>query len=192
MDKKQEILKAAYALFCQRGEHLSMADLAHAVGIKTPSLYSHFAGKEEILARMIEEEIRQYDESLQTLVKSLGGLSSYDALKSFFFSILAYYQTEDRLRFWRMLPLLQSVALKDTFARAIGETDRQNFTKILQYLLRGQETGEIRIQDAENSLHLYFSMIQGILEAMLLYPERAQDVTFANRIFEAYWAGIRA
>lgn len=192
MDKKQEILYAAYTLFCQKGEHLSMADLAEAVGIKTPSLYSHYAGKEEILTRMIEEEIRQYEESLQQLVERLGDLSSYEALKSFFFSILAYYQTENRLRFWRMLPLLQSVALKETFAGAIGETDRRNFAQILQLLIRGKETGEVRIRDAESSLHLYFSMIQGILEAMLLYPERAEDLAFAERIFEAYWAGIRA
>lgn len=192
MDKKQEILYAAYALFCQKGEHLSMADLAEAVGIKTPSLYSHYAGKEEILTRMIEEEIRQYDQGLQHLVQQLEGLSSHDALKSFFFSILAYYQTEDRLRFWRMLPLLQSVALKETFAGIIGETDRRNFAQILQVLVYGEEKGEIRIQDPESSLHLYFSMIQGILEAMLLSPERAEDLAFAERIFEAYWAGIRA
>ena len=46
MDKKQEILMAAFDIFCEKGYHLSVAELAGAVKIKTPSLYSHFASKD--------------------------------------------------------------------------------------------------------------------------------------------------
>ena len=36
MDKKQEILMAAFDIFCEKGYHLSVAELAGAVKIKTP------------------------------------------------------------------------------------------------------------------------------------------------------------
>ena len=60
MDKKQEIIEAAFELFCEKGYHLTLSEIAHAVGIKTPSLYSHFNNKDEILELMIHEEIYRY------------------------------------------------------------------------------------------------------------------------------------
>lgn len=62
VNKKQEILDAALNLFSTQGfEATSVLQIAEAVGIRKASLYSHFAGKQEILDALIKEVLDQYD-----------------------------------------------------------------------------------------------------------------------------------
>ena len=56
----------------------------------------------------------------------------------------------------------------------------------------GQSKGEIRQDVSPGALRLYFCMIQGILDGMLLYPKEPFDLGNADELFEAYWDGIRA
>ena len=59
---KQEILAAALDLFSTQGfEATSMQQIAEAVGIRKPSLYSHFAGKQEILDELTQTVMEQYE-----------------------------------------------------------------------------------------------------------------------------------
>lgn len=59
---KQVILAAALDLFSTQGfEATSMQQIAEAVGIRKPSLYSHFAGKQEILDELVRTTIEQYE-----------------------------------------------------------------------------------------------------------------------------------
>ncbi|WP_298739259.1 TetR/AcrR family transcriptional regulator, partial [uncultured Treponema sp.] len=59
---KQVILAAALDLFSVQGfEATSMQQIAEAVGIRKPSLYSHFAGKQEILDALVRTTIEQYE-----------------------------------------------------------------------------------------------------------------------------------
>ncbi|SHK16448.1 transcriptional regulator, TetR family [Pseudonocardia thermophila] len=54
------IRSAALDLFVQRGyEATTMADIGAAVGIRGPSLYKHVASKQELLAGIIDETMRE-------------------------------------------------------------------------------------------------------------------------------------
>lgn len=53
---KDKILEAALELFSTNGfEATSVGDIAKAVGIRTPSLYSHFEGKQAIFDALIQK-----------------------------------------------------------------------------------------------------------------------------------------
>ena len=59
---KPVILAAALDLFSTQGfEATSMQQIAEAVGIRKPSLYSHFAGKQEILDELTQTVMEQYE-----------------------------------------------------------------------------------------------------------------------------------
>lgn len=59
---KQVILAAALDLFSTQGfEATSMQQIAEAVGIRKPSLYSHFAGKQEIFDELTQTVMEQYE-----------------------------------------------------------------------------------------------------------------------------------
>ena len=55
MSTKEKILETALTLFAQNGyDGTSVEQIAQDVGIKAPSLYKHFKGKEDILNSLID------------------------------------------------------------------------------------------------------------------------------------------
>ncbi|MFC4456226.1 TetR/AcrR family transcriptional regulator [Deinococcus sonorensis] len=59
-DRRHQILEAAAALFVQRGfEAVSMADIAGALGVSRPTIYSYFASPEAVLDALLEERMQQ-------------------------------------------------------------------------------------------------------------------------------------
>ena len=61
-DRREEILSASLALFAEHGvQHVSTRQIARTVGISQPSLYAHFATREDIaveLSRRAFERLR--------------------------------------------------------------------------------------------------------------------------------------
>ena len=61
---KDRILLAALDLFSQKGYDQTSIDLiAETVGIKGPSIYAHYKGKEDILDSLITMMEQKYDEN---------------------------------------------------------------------------------------------------------------------------------
>lgn len=192
MDKKQQIIQAAFELFCEKGYHLSMAELANSVGIKTPSLYSHFSGKNQILELMINEEINRYFDCLNFKLISAERMSCKEAMKSLFLFVMEYFEDFSRLRFWRTIPLISNEQLRVKCGRLIAEKDEVSNERMRQCFMKGINDGELRPEISESALRLYLVMIHGILDGMLLYPKAAVENTIAVKVFEAYWEGVRS
>ncbi|MFJ9391219.1 TetR/AcrR family transcriptional regulator [Nocardioides sp. NPDC101246] len=67
-NRRSLILEAAAELFAARGyEHVSMGDLAAAVGVGPSALYRHFKSKQEVLACAVTEAIEAFDTALAGL-----------------------------------------------------------------------------------------------------------------------------
>ena len=59
-DTKRRILDQALELFATRGyDAVSMGDIGRAVGIRAPSLYNHFPGKQAIFEAIVEDTAAQ-------------------------------------------------------------------------------------------------------------------------------------
>ncbi|MBQ0071108.1 MAG: TetR/AcrR family transcriptional regulator [Spirochaetales bacterium] len=60
---KERILMAALELFAEEGyDAVGVDQIAEKVGIKGPSLYKHFKGKQHLFDSLVEEVTRQYEE----------------------------------------------------------------------------------------------------------------------------------
>lgn len=192
MDKKQEIIEAAFELFCAKGYHLAVSELAKAVAIKTPSLYSHFSSKDQILEIMIQQEINHYFSCLESEMMKAERLNCKDAMKSLLYFVMDYFGEYKRLRFWRTIPLIPNEQLKKTCSLLIAEKDRRYNQQMQECFTKGIENGEIKPEVSQSAFHLYFYMIQGVLDGMLLYPKAKGENTLAMNVFKAYWDGICA
>ena len=61
-DTRQRILDEALELFSAKGyDSVSVGEIANAVGIKAPSLYNHFTGKQAIFDAIVESTAAQYE-----------------------------------------------------------------------------------------------------------------------------------
>ena len=64
MSTKDRILDEALTLFAENGyDGTGVEQIAEKVGIKAPSLYKHFKGKEDILNALIDNAEARYEES---------------------------------------------------------------------------------------------------------------------------------
>jgi len=191
LGKKQEIINAAYNLFCDKGYHLSVSELAKAVEIKTPSLYSHFETKDQIIELMIREEIEHYFCHLEEKILQIEHLRCSEAMKSLYFFVVEYFSDYKRLRFWRSIPLIPNEHLKTVCSQLIAEKDSVYTQKMKLCFTQGIESGEIKAGTTESALYLYLCMIQGVMDGMLLYPKGPGENVFAIKVFDAYWEGIK-
>lgn len=192
MDKKEEILNAAAALFAAEGCAFSMSALAQAVNIRTPSLYSHFESKEQLLALVIRRAIAECRASLERFARAQAGQPAGARLEALFWHLLGYFGEDSRLGLWKNMMLVNEPALRTL---CLEELLKQNawFTRRLTRCFRdGAHSGELRRAD-RGAVALYYSMIQGLLDVMLLSRGGGFNFdAYAHRAWDAFWDGVRA
>lgn len=194
MDKKEEILLAAYHLFTQKGCCLSMSEIANMVGIKTPSIYSHFKSKDEIIELVIKSEITGCYSLFSKEFLKLKGKSCEEILKSVLFFAINYYKQCGRLRFWKFIRLTQNKELQEISKALTHHRDHYFANEIKKCLALGVKNKEVREGIGEGAMFLYLAMVQGVVDSMLLYQQVNTAVTieeYALKSWEAYWDGIK-
>ncbi len=191
MDKKQEILDAAYMLFSEKGYSLSMSEISQAVHIKTPSLYSHFKSKDEIIELTVKAEIERYFNMLFEKTAALANLSCEKKLRCLFFLVIEYYNDNRRLRFWHHISLLQQKQLQ-SMRGLIKSHNTFLVDAVRSCFQKGVAQKEIRENITEGALYLYFSMLQGFLDIMQFHLD--DEILIENQaamVWAAYWNGIK-
>lgn len=193
MGKKQEIINAAYKLFTEKGYSLSMSEIAKAVRIKTPSIYSHFQSKEEMIELTIKTEMEHYFYTIRKRIEGLGGKSCEEKLKEILHFIIYYFKENGRLRFLRNIPLLQNNDLKNMSKVFIQSHEKYLIQEIRSCFEKGIKDGEIKVTVGEGAICLYFAMLQGILDVMLFQQDNWITIEkFSALAWESFWDGIKA
>lgn len=193
MDKKSEILNATYHLFSEKGYNLSMSEIAETVKIKTPSLYSHFKSKDEIITLTIKSEVEHCFDTICKKSEKLEGKSCEEKLKYILFYSIDYYKNPSRLRFWRHISLLQNKELRNMSIDLIKDRDMRLLKKLESCFKKGIKEKEIKETVSEGAIYLYFSMIQGILNSILFIQDNGITIEkFTSMAWQSYWDGIKA
>ncbi|SHK50555.1 TetR/AcrR family transcriptional regulator [Fibrobacter sp. UWB12] len=103
MSTKEKILETALTMFAKNGYNgTSMEQIAQDVGIKAPSLYKHFKGKEDILNSLIDIAEARYEENFGS-DKKIGKLP--ESIDEFLRS------TTERIRFTINDPIIRKMRI---------------------------------------------------------------------------------
>lgn len=82
-DTKKRILEKSLELFAANGyDSVSVGEIASAVGIKAPSLYSHFQSKQAIFDAIVADTSRQFEKFTDTIKIHVRNFGSDTALFS--------------------------------------------------------------------------------------------------------------
>ena len=108
MNRKEEIVLVTLELAAKKGlANVSMSMIADKIGIKKPSLYKHFASKEEIVAAMYEYLRRQAKEKAN--IKPIDysvffeGKTSYEVLQTVVQGYIQMNQQENMMNFYKVI-----------------------------------------------------------------------------------------
>lgn len=191
MDKKDDILKACFKHFAKRGYNVAMADIAKEVGIKTPSLYSHFGSKEEILYLTIEKELAKYLEFMNKVYEEETKVLTKESVKTIFFRIIGYFKDYDTLRFWRNILLIEEDELRKKSSEKVFNLEMHHLKKLENLFSKEIFKNANNKDEVEGNALQFLSMIQAALEIELLFYNAENRVEeYVTKIWNSYSKNI--
>ena len=184
-DTKQKILDKALELFACRGyDAVSVGEIAEAVGIKAPSLYNHFPGKQAIFDAIVESTAAQYeadtdkiDIHVQNAKQDIPVFTEItaDALFEKVRQIFEYsLHNETISRFRRMMTIEQfrSPELAALYSRRYVERILRYHAGIFRALIA---SGEICAEDPDALAMMYVSPVLTLIGICDRQPEREPE-----------------
>lgn len=193
LNKKDEIMNIVFTLFAKKGYEASMSEIARLAKIKVPSIYSHFASKDELVMLVIEKEINAYFTYMTMLIIETKEKEFKKNLEKFYYSTIDYFKTDNRGRFWRNIFLISNVEMRDKCRGMILENDYQNGKLFSPFFQQAVENKEIKADNLEGEKCLFFALIRGVLDLNFLLEGTNVDIDkFANQAWQAYWQGLKS
>ena len=184
-DTKQKILDKALELFSTQGyDSVSVGEIAKAVGIKAPSLYNHFPGKQAIFDAIVESTAAQYeadtdkiDIHVQNAKQDIPVFTEItaDALFEKVRQIFEYsLHNETISRFRRMMTIEQfrSPELAALYSRRYVERILRYHAGIFRALIA---SGEICAEDPDALAMMYVSPVLTLIGICDRQPEREPE-----------------
>ncbi len=188
---KESILSATHDLFAKKGYSCSMAEIAKVVGIKVPSIYSHYKCKEDLITIVIQREVQKFFDEVTILSTTYEKISCKRKLKMLYDFVLNYFEDINRIRFWKNVYLIPNEALRLKSRESLMMQENQ--LSYISYAIfnEGVSKGEINPLNLDGSVNLFLCMIKGLLDVIILNSACKFDKkTYIKATWEAYWNGI--
>ncbi len=184
-DTKQLILEKALALFSTHGyDAVTVGDIAQAVGIKAPSLYNHFPGKQAIFDALVDATAARYeadtgriDIHVQNVQKDIPTFTAItaEALFEKVRQIFIYSLHDETIgRFRRMMTIEQfrSPELAALYSERYVERLLRYHAGIFRALIAA---GEICAEDPDALALQYVAPVLTLIGLCDRQPEREQE-----------------
>lgn len=191
MDTKEKILVTSRAFFASYGyEGTTMSMIANKVGIKKPSLYSHYTSKAELFEDVLDKEVTEYLSFLkETLI-------SYDSpVKDKLYKLLADHALGDNdeasMNFYYRFIKYQPQGLEDYAVAKFTEMENETKKIFDQVLDRGKEDREIDPALSNSQIYeTYFLLLDGLSTMPDLYKKNFDEQDTLG-VWELFYRGIR-
>lgn len=184
-DTKKRILDKALELFSENGyDSVSVGEIAKAVGIKAPSLYSHYPSKQAIFNAIVEDTALQYEKytdkiniHVQNAKKDMSVFSEIteEVLIKKVSQIFSYSLHDEEIsRFRRMMTIEQfrSEELSAFYTERYVDRMIRYHAEIFKNLIAA---GEIRDENIETLAMMYVSPVITLLGVCDRQPEREEE-----------------
>ena len=177
MSTKEKILDAALSLFAKNGyDGTSVEQIAELVGIKAPSLYKHFKGKEDILNSLIDIAEQRYEENFGS-EKHTGKIP--DSIEEFIQSSItrtAFTITDSMIRKIRIFlekEQFRNDRIAEINTRHQIDGPRKMYTKIVEGMI---EKGLFEEHDPEQMAMEFIAPVSLLISKADRQPECEKDI----------------
>lgn len=184
-DTRQKILDKALELFAAQGyDSVSVGEIAQAVGIKAPSLYNHFPGKQAIFDAIVESTAAQYEADtdkinihVQNVVQDIPVFTEIteDALFEKVRQIFEYSLHNEAIsRFRRMMVREQfrSPELAALYSRRYVDRILEYHAGIFRALIAA---GEIQAEEPDTLAMMYVAPVLTLIGVCDRQPEKESE-----------------
>lgn len=183
MTTKEKILNEALSLFSEKGySDVYVGDIAAAVGIKAPSLYKHFKGKQEIFDSCVEkfsERMTQIRNELLLPDTSQSDVSyktaGIEKITEFAIGLFMFYWKDDIASKFRKMLIIERYRNPDLnriyeeiFVNGAVEYEEKIFDELI-------DAGVIKKVDPHVIALRFYSPIYFLLQKYDMWPEKEEE-----------------
>lgn len=177
----ESIMIKSKMLFSKNGfEGTSLNDIAHAVGIKKSTIYSHFSSKDEIFLSIFKEVCQQFSRFLKNCFQEISSLSVEDRLRAFLMKSLEENKVLDvNSLFWKRARLFPTEHLKTSMDKEIQSSLVPLWRELENTFQEGIDQESIKNGSAKQLAEAYYFMMDGLIFSLFYmggqdFKERAE------------------
>jgi AcrR family transcriptional regulator len=185
------IKEVALTHFAKNGYNgASLADIAEEVGIKKPSIYSHFKGKDDLFLKVIESATNDELDFVTRFFKSYANQSLHDLLYLFLIQFTDRYEKEDKTKFLLRMAFFPPDHMHEQimgYFYAYLDKVESLLVPIFTHAVHKKEMNSISPEIATTA---FLGLLDGVLVEMLYGgSERFEKRLYAS--WHIYWCGIK-
>ncbi|MFE6685641.1 TetR/AcrR family transcriptional regulator [Streptomyces sp. NPDC057743] len=187
--RRAQIIEAAIEVIAERGfAKASMAQIAARAGVSKGVISYHFAGKEELIERTVEEV---YEGIGAFVTARLAGQTGTDAWLRVYIGSIAMYMADHRPQLTALGEIFTH-ARTETGALRYGVTSSEPlYTHVENVFREGQQRGELRAFDARVMAVTLQAGIDDMFAYWSAHPEH-DLMAHAHELIDLFWRATRA
>lgn len=191
MNTKEKIIEAATQLYAEKGyKGMTMKAIADEVGIKAPSLYAFYEGKEDILLNIYRDILTKHMHLAMNSVEG-NGTSVHMELKQFLDQVIDFQLKDStQLKIFIRLLLFPPSFFEVNLIEELKSVVEQEHELLCNLLKKGMESGELKDGDCSAIATLLLCLMDGLFWEMQRYDE----ASFLNRyevVWGQFWQSIK-
>jgi TetR/AcrR family transcriptional repressor of cmeABC operon len=189
----QSLKSVALHLFARNGyEGTSLADIAERVGIKKPSIYAHFKGKEDLFLAVFEDVVWEQVQLVKQLAEMTGKADAEQKLLLILRESCRYFiDNEDKATLLKRFMLFPPDHLKESVQRKFLESEQAMTELLAAIFAEGIKRGEIQQKPLEELLAAYYCLLDGLFIQLSYYGTKDFESRL-HHVWNIYWSGIAA
>lgn len=194
MTKKETIKAVSIPLFARNGyEGTSLSQIAKKAGIKPPSIYAHFDGKEDLFLSVFEDVLWEDVQYVKQLLEKQTDLSVEEKLYQILWGIFHFYlQNEEKAVFLKRVMLFPPSFLEKGELHKRFMASEQALSEILRSIFNeGMAKGIIRQHEVEDLIASFYCLVDGLFMQFYYYGKDEAERRL-QKAWGIFWAGIRA
>jgi len=166
-----------------------LAQIAADVGIRKPSIYAHYQGKDELFLAVLDQVLQGEIEFFRKSITIDNGTALNKRLKSFLVKYMTNYETNRSSKFWlRTIFFPPAHLYAAVMERAYRGLD--SFAAMLIPVFQSAvDTGEIAFRWPKEAAEAFLCLLDG-LSVELLYGGNERLAARMRASWRMYWLGL--
>lgn len=184
------IMQAALVHFARDGyEGASLKNIADDCGIKKPSIYAHFASKEDLFMQVLKAVFQKQEDKIQKYFKDNESLPLEELLKGLLMQKLRDYHEDQEAKFFLRMSFFPPNSLYDEVMGMVYPFLDQQENNLATLFAAGCPVKGRIIQNPQQAALAFITLMDGI-DVETLYGGEERSIRRLELAWPVYWLGV--
>lgn len=166
-----------------------MAQIAADVGIRKPSIYAHYQGKDELFLAVLDQVLQGEIEFFRQSITTDNGTPLNKRLKSFLTKYMTNYETNMGSKFWLRTIFFPPARLYDAVMERVYRGLDSFEAMLIPVFQSAVDTGDIAYRKPKEAAEAFLCLLDGI-SVELLYGGKERSAARMQASWRMYWLGL--